>query len=213
MEHRHFVIHKPYGYLSQFVCERKKKRLLGELYAFPPGTMCVGRLDEASEGLLLLTTDGKLSNHICSSAIPKEYYVQVDGAITPEAIAQLQRGVEIGIGKLRYQTRPCTVYELSPVPDFAPRSRKIRDDRHGPTSWVSITLTEGKFRQIRKMTAAVGFPTLRLVRVRIGDIHLSGLSAGEVREVNSLTNPVRDRVQSEPGTGYLRQPAGEYRSG
>ncbi len=187
MPHRHFILHKPYGYLSQFIYElKRKKKLLGELYDFPKGTMAIGRLDEDSEGLLLLTTNGKESDRICSSKVDKEYYVQVDGQITPEAIAQLRDGVEIGFDGKKYQTKPCNAFIVSDIPDFGSRAKKIRDERHGPTSWASITLNEGKFRQVRKMTAAVGFPTLRLVRVRIGDIHLGDLKAGEVREIESL---------------------------
>ncbi len=182
-EHRHFIHHKPFGYLCQFVCELPKKKLVGQLYDFPPGTMAIGRLDEQSEGLLLLTTDGLVSEHIRSRKIEKEYYAQVDGLVTDEAVEQLRQGVEIGIREVRYRTKPCKVFRLESDPGFAARSRKIRDDRHGPTSWVSITLTEGKYRQVRKMTAAAGFPTLRLVRVRIGNIFLGDLQAGEVTEV------------------------------
>ncbi|QNE41140.1 pseudouridine synthase [Hymenobacter sp. NBH84] len=184
--HQHFLLHKPFGYLSQFVCELRKKKLLGELYDFPAGTMAIGRLDEHSEGLLLLTTDGRMSEYVRGRKVEKEYYAQVDGLITDEAVAQLQQGVEIGIRDVRYQTLPCAVRRLETAPNFPPRTRKIRDDRHGPTSWVSITVTEGKFRQIRKMTAAAGFPTLRLVRVRVGDIWLGDLAAGEAREVVSF---------------------------
>jgi 23S rRNA pseudouridine2457 synthase len=182
-EHRHFIHHKPYGYLCQFVCELPKKKLVGQLFDFPEGTMAVGRLDEQSEGLLLLTTDGQVSEYIRSRKIEKEYYAQVDGLITDQAIERLRQGVEIGIRDVKYQTLPCNVFRLQNDPGFAPRTRKIRDDRHGPTSWISITLTEGKYRQVRKMTAAAGFPTLRLVRVRIGNIYLGNLMAGEVREV------------------------------
>ena len=183
--HRHFLIHKPYGYLSQFVGEAKKKKL-GEFHDFPAGIMAIGRLDEDSEGLLLLTTDGRMSEYIRSKKIEKEYYAQVDGLIDDEAIARMQAGVEIGIHNVRYQTSPCTAFRLDPAPSLAPRTRKIRDDRHGPTSWVSITLTEGKFRQVRKMTAAVGFPTLRLVRVRVGAMQLGGLISGAVLEVSGF---------------------------
>lgn len=183
MTHRHFIIHKPFGYLSQFVCELKKKKLLGELYDFPAGTMAIGRLDEHSEGLLLLTTDGRVSEAVRSKHIEKEYYAQVDGLITDEAIAQLREGVEIGLRDVKYQTNSCHAFRLETAPSFAPRTKKIRDDRHGPTSWISITLTEGKFRQVRKMTAAVGFPTLRLVRVRVGQMHLHDLPPGGVQEV------------------------------
>ena len=188
MPHRHFILHKPYGYLSQFATDAKKKKLLGELYDFPAGTMAIGRLDEDSEGLLLLTTDGRVSEAIRSAAIEKEYYAQVDGLITDAAVAQLQQGVQIGIRDVKYQTTPCRAYRLAQPPALPPRARPIRADRHGPTSWVSITLTEGKFRQVRKMTAAVGFPTLRLVRVRIGHLQLSPLSPGEVREVGELVS-------------------------
>jgi 23S rRNA pseudouridine2457 synthase len=189
MTHRHFIIHKPYGYLSQFVCDIKKKKMLGELHDFPEGTMAIGRLDEDSEGLLLLTTDGKTSEYIRSKKIEKEYYAQVDGLITDEAVKMLQEGVEIGIRNEKYQTLPCKAFRLDVAPDFGQRSRKIRDDRHGPTSWVSITVSEGKNRQVRKMTAAVGFPTLRLIRVRVGSIYLSEMPTGAVKEVETLEQP------------------------
>jgi 23S rRNA pseudouridine2457 synthase len=179
--HQHFKIFKPYGYLSQFVPEsRKKKHLLGELFNFPIKTMAIGRLDHDSEGLLLLTTDGIMSYKVRDKGIEKEYYVQVDGMITGEAISQLQSGVEIGINGIKYLTLPCKAFKLDDEPKLPARGRKIRDPRHGPTSWISITLCEGKNRQIRKMTAAVGFATLRLVRVRIGDIHIDNLLAGDV---------------------------------
>ncbi len=185
--HHHFILHKPYGYLSQFIYElKRKKRLLGELYDFPEGTMAIGRLDEDSEGLLLLTTDGKVSEQIRSKKVDKEYYVQVDGVITPEAIEQIKKGVEIGFNGTKYMTKPCEAFILTEIPNFGPRGKKIRDERHGPTSWASIIVSEGKFRQVRKMTAAVGFPTLRLVRVRIGAVQLDNLQAGEVREVKSF---------------------------
>ena len=186
MSHHHFVIHKPYGYISQFVCDQKKKKLLGELNDFPEGTMAIGRLDEDSEGLLLLTTDGKMSERVRSKTIEKEYYAQVDGIVSEEAIEKMQQGVEIGINGQKYLTLPCKVTQLIPAPDFPERSRRIRSDRHGPTSWVSITITEGKNRQVRKMTAAAGFPTLRLVRVRIGNTHLGSLPAGGVIEVDDF---------------------------
>ena len=185
--HHHFILFKPYGYLSQFIYElKRKKKLLGELHNFPVGTMAIGRLDEDSEGLLLLTTDGKVSEQIRSKKVDKEYYVQVDGIITPEAIEQLQKGVEIGFDGGKYQTKPCSAFIVTDIPDFGPRAKKIRDERHGPTSWASITVNEGKFRQVRKMTAAVGFPTLRSVRVRIGNVYLQNLKAGEVLEVSDF---------------------------
>lgn len=187
--HRHFKIYKPYGYLSQFITNqrtRKNKKMLGELYDFPEETMAAGRLDQDSEGLLLLTTNGKLSALITGSGIEKEYYVQVDGQIDDASVAQLQQGVEISIQGKKYLTKTCEARILKEKPNFPERAKKIRDERHGPTSWVSITLTEGKFRQVKKMTAAVGFPTLRLVRVRIGNELLEDMKAGEVQELQRL---------------------------
>jgi 23S rRNA pseudouridine2457 synthase len=184
--HRHFILHKPFGYLSQFVGDSPKKKLLGELHNFPEGTMAIGRLDEESEGLLLLTTSGWMSEYVRSKKIEKEYYAQVDGLIDDDAISKLQNGVEIGIRDVKYMTKPCRAFILDKIPDYAPRIKKIRDERHGPTSWISITLTEGKYRQIRKMTAAVGFPTLRLFRIRIGNVFLNNLLPGELIEVNNF---------------------------
>ena len=186
-DHKHFMIFKPYGYLSQFISNSKderKKRFLGELYDFPESIMAIWRLDEKSEGLLVLTTDGKLSARITGRSIEKEYYVQLDGDITDEAIKKIQQGVEIGFKGIKYITKPCKVNKLIKYPNFPERSKKIRDDRHGPTSWISVIIKEGKFRQVRKMTSAVGFPTLRLVRIRIGNIHLGNLNVGEVRQLS-----------------------------
>ena len=188
--HRHFALHKPWGYLSQFTSEFakevKKKRFLGELGDFPAGTMAIGRLDEDSEGLLLLTTDGLISEQVRSRHVEKEYYAQVDGQLTPEAVARLRGGVDISLRGTLYRTLPCQARLLAEAPALPPRGRAIRADRHGPTSWVALVVTEGKFRQVRKMTAAVGFPTLRLVRVRVGEVRLAGLPAGASREVASF---------------------------
>jgi 23S rRNA pseudouridine2457 synthase len=185
--HQYFLVHKPYGYLSQFINNqtKRKKKMLGELYDFPEGTMAIGRLDVNSEGLLLLTTDGKVSEYIRSKKVEKEYYVQVDGIITEQEIKQLKKGVEIGFEGKKYTTKPCKATIIS-SPNFPNRTQKIRDERHGPTSWISIIINEGKFRQVRKMTSAVGFPTLRLIRVRIGTILLDNLALGEVKEVENL---------------------------
>lgn len=185
--HYHFIVHKPLGFVSQFVFPHKRKKgLLGDLYKFPENTMAIGRLDVDSEGLLLLTTDGKVSAEVRSAKVEKEYYVQVDGIIDENAIEKLEKGVEIGNKGEKYITKPCKAARLLPPPVFPIRSKKIRDDRHGPTSWASIIITEGKYKQVRKMTAAVGFPTLRLIRVRIGKIKLNDLSAGDVKEVDSF---------------------------
>ena len=185
-KHQYYKLNKPPKYLSQFVrIQKRTKKLLGELYDFPEGTMSVGRLDENSEGLLLLTTNGQESFRICSSGVEKEYYAQVDGLITEQAVEQLRRGVEIGFNGIKYQTKPCKVKLFSKTP-YHQAGLKVRDERHGPTSWISITIKEGKFRQVRKMTSAVGFPTLRLIRFRIGNITLDNLKPGEVEELDSF---------------------------
>lgn len=189
-EHSHFKLYKPYGYISQLlsndVRQARKKKFLSALYNFPDGTMAVGRLDEKSEGLLLMTTDGKLSDTINRSGVEKEYYAQVDGNITDEAILTMASGVEIGLEGKKYLTQSCTVNRILKAPNFPDRGKKLRDARHGPTSWVSIILKEGKFRQVRKMTSGVGFPTLRLVRVRVGSIKIDGLETGQVDPLSSL---------------------------
>lgn len=184
-----FALHKPFGYLSQFVnnqSKRKNKRLLGELGAFPEGTMAIGRLDENSEGLLLLTTAGQVSEAVRGSKVEKEYFVEVEGIINEEALERMAAGVEIGIHGKRYTTKPCTTHMLAEDPKLPGGPTKVRHSGHGPTSWLSITITEGKFRQVRKMTAAVGFPTVRLIRMRIGDILLGNLAPGEYIEVEEL---------------------------
>ena len=188
---KHFKLHKPYGYLSQFVnnqTKRRNKKLLGELGAFPEGTMPIGRLDETSEGLLLLTTCGKTSNYINSSKVEKEYLVQLDGLITNDAIKELKKGVTISINSKSYDTKPCLVNSNINPENYKLEKRPIRDARHGPTSWISITLTEGKFRQIRKMTAKVGFPTLRLIRIRIGNLYLD-LDVGDYKSLKDKDLP------------------------
>ncbi len=185
--HRHFVLYKPYGYLSQFTGEKPKQKKLGELYPFPEGTMAIGRLDQSSEGLLLLTTDGVESARVREKAVEKEYLVQVDGQITEEAIWKMKSGVDIRLDTgAWYRTLPIEAEALDVPPELPVRARNVRSDRHGPSSWIRLVLTEGKFRQIRKMTAAVGYPTLRLVRIRIGSVVLNGLRPGEVREVEGF---------------------------
>lgn len=183
------MLYKPPGYLSQFVNNqkrRKNKKLLGELYDFPEGTMSIGRLDEKSEGLLLLSTNGIISAQVRSKKVEKEYYAEIDGLITDQAIEELKKGVDISVNKKTYTTLPCNAKKIEYDGRFDHEDSQIRDPRHGPKSWISITLTEGKYRQVRKMTAAVGFPTLRLVRVRVGKIELGELEPGKVQEVSEL---------------------------
>lgn len=158
--------------------------MLGELYDFPAGTMAIGRLDENSEGLLLLTTDGKMSHELLSKKYDKEYYVLVDGLPSEPQLQLLRQGVSISVKGEPYTTLPAIVRAIADPK--LPAGLRVRADRHGPSSWVSITINEGKYRQIRKMTAAVGLPTLRLVRVRIADILLEDMQPCEVRQVEKL---------------------------
>ena len=190
MDHQHFLIYKPYKMLSQFMTNdrhQKNKKFLGELFDFPLDSMAVGRLDETSEGLLMITTDGKLSSHINKHGkVEKEYYAQVDGVITEEAIEKMTSGLEISINGSIYLTKECQAKIVEQTPDLPPTLQRVRDDRHGPTSWVSVTLKEGKFRQVRKMCAAVGFPVLRLARVRIGKFTLDHLKNEPVVNITDL---------------------------
>ncbi|WP_407557529.1 pseudouridine synthase [Winogradskyella sp. 4-2091] len=182
----HYKIYKPYGYLSQFVNyqnKRKSKKLLSDIFNLPANLMAVGRLDEKSEGLLLLTTDGKFSNYITSTNIEKEYHVMVDGIITADIIEELKNGIEISVDGKPYKTKPCKAHILNDTSHIF--DRFVRDERHGITTWLSITLTEGKFRQVRKMTAKVGLPTLRLVRVKIGKYKLGKMQPSEILEIKA----------------------------
>lgn len=184
-ENNYFKIYKPYGYLSQFINnqnKRRNKKLLSEIYDLPETIMAVGRLDEKSEGLLLLTTDGKFSNYITSTKIEKEYHVLVDGLITQVQIEALKNGLEISVNAKPYITKPCLAELLEDTSHIV--DRFVREEKHGPTSWLKIVLTEGKFRQVRKMTAKVGCPTLRLVRVRIGNYNLGNMKPGNIETIN-----------------------------
>ena len=186
-KHLHFKVYKPFGYLSQFMTNdrhAKNKNFLGSLGDFPEGIMAIGRLDESSEGLLLLTTDGAYSYHVNNNTIEKEYYALVDGVVNQSHIDLLKTGLEISINGVLFQTKPCKASIIT-APLLPATRQRIRDDRHGPSSWVYITLTEGKFRQVRKMTAAVGLPTLRLIRVRIGDFKIDAMQPGDTLPIKT----------------------------
>jgi 23S rRNA pseudouridine2457 synthase len=181
-----FLLYKPYGVLSQFTSPVEGKRTLGEWYDFPPEVYPIGRLDEDSEGLLLLTDDNRAKQQFLSEAVEKEYYVQVEGLPTEAALQQLREGVTIRVRKKDHRTRPAKVRRLDPAPDLPPREPPIRFRKSVPDSWLSLTLTEGKNRQVRRMTAKVGFPTLRLIRWRQGPYTLAGMQPGEVRPLAQL---------------------------
>lgn len=173
------LFNKPYGVLSQFTPEAGHPAL--NEFGFPPDVYAAGRLDHDSEGALLLTDDGRLVKKLLDPKFehPRTYLAQVEGQITPEALRQLAKGVTIK----GYRTKPCKAELAVPPADLWERVPPIRYRAAIPTSWVKLTLVEGKNRQVRHMTAAVGFPTLRLIRVQIGNIALDGLQPGQWRVV------------------------------
>ena len=176
------VFHKPYGVLSQFTPESGSRWGTLAEFGFPRNVYPVGRLDADSEGLLLLTDEAPLNARLLDPkhGHVREYWAQVEGNPTDEALAQLARGVHIA----DYTTRPCRAKRLEVSNAFPPRDPPIRFRKNVPDSWIALELTEGKNRQVRKMTAAVGHPTLRLVRVRIGGLRLGELPPGKWRELN-----------------------------
>lgn len=186
---RHFKIFKPYGYLSQFTKEHVDHKVLGDLYNFPPDVYPIGRLDKDSEGLLILSNDKKLVERILNPKehTSKEYWVQVEGVPSKKDLEKLQEGVTIKIkpGK-HYTTLPCDIKSLSVPQDFPPRDPPIRFRKNSPTTWFTITLREGKNRQVRKMFAKIGYPVLRLIRHRIGPLTLLGMEVGQVKEISII---------------------------
>jgi 23S rRNA pseudouridine2457 synthase len=179
----YYVIYKPYGILSQFTDEGNKKGL-GSLLSLPKDCYPVGRLDADSEGLLLITNDKSVNHRLLDplSQHKRTYLVQVDGDITTEACKQLSKGVTIKVDGKAYNTLPaiCTKIEEPVLP---PRNPPVRFRKTVPTSWIKLQLVEGKNRQVRHMTAAVGFPTLRLVRSQIGKLELGPMLPGDVVEM------------------------------
>jgi 23S rRNA pseudouridine2457 synthase len=175
---RLILFNKPYGVLCQFR-RTDDKPTLADFFDDPTIHPC-GRLDHDSEGLLLLTDDGKLNSRITEPKfkLPKTYWAQVDHDISEDAVRQLQRGVNLNDGF----TAPAQARKLI-EPALWPRTPPIRYRASIPTSWVELVISEGRNRQVRRMTAAVGFPTLRLVRVQIGDWRVDGLASGEWKEI------------------------------
>jgi 23S rRNA pseudouridine2457 synthase len=180
----YFVIYKPYGVLSQFTREAPHHRTLADLYDFPKDVYPVGRLDQDSEGLLLITNDKRLNSKLLDPrwAHERAYWVQVEGIPNEEALTRLNNGVNIRIKKRDYRTRPAKAQMLSPIPTLAERDPPIRVRKSVPDSWIELRLTEGKNRQVRRMCATVGFPVLRLVRGGIENLTLGDMQPGDVRE-------------------------------
>lgn len=188
------AFHKPYGVVSQFL-PKGDWRTLAE-FGLPPRVHAAGRLDADSEGLLLLTDDGRLQHRLSDPRFehPKTYWAQVEGLASDDAMARLRPGIAIR----DYVTRPCEARVLPSEPSLGPRDPPIRERRSIPTSWVELVLHEGRNRQVRRMTAAVGLPTLRLVRVAIGEIELQDLPPGRFREVSPPTMGGRARPRRPP---------------
>jgi 23S rRNA pseudouridine2457 synthase len=198
---RYVVFFKPYGVLSSFTHEESAvgprhgaapKRTLSE-FGLPKGVYSAGRLDYDSEGLLLLTDDGALIHRLTDPRhkLPKVYLAQVEGTPTDAALSQLRHGIDIQ----GYRTRPCLARALGAEPGLPPREKPVTP--HGPTAWLEITLTEGKKRQVRHMTAAVGLPTLRLVRVAIGPLTLGALRPGQWRDLSR--DELDSIIAAQPG--------------
>jgi 23S rRNA pseudouridine2457 synthase len=182
--HRLILFNKPFQVMCQFTDEAGRRTLADFIHI--PGVYAAGRLDYDSEGLLLLTDFGPLQSRIADQRfkLPKTYWAQVEGVPTREALGQLARGVELRDGR----TRPARVRQIEP-PAVWPRVPPIRERKAIPTAWLELTITEGRNRQVRRMTAAVGLPTLRLIRQAVGPWQLGTLQPGEWREAECPKTP------------------------
>ena len=188
---RLILFNKPYGILSQFTAEGRFEGLAG--FGFPSGVYAAGRLDADSEGLLILTDDGALQHQIAhpTAKLPKTYWAQVEGVPDESALAALRRGVDLK----DFVTLPAEARVIA-EPALWPRNPPIRTRRDIPTSWLEIIIREGKNRQVRRMTAKVSYPTLRLIRAKIGHFELGQLAPGQYKCVdenemkNFLQKPV-----------------------
>jgi 23S rRNA pseudouridine2457 synthase len=181
------AFNKPYGVLSQFTSDGSPNRTLAE-FGFPKGVYALGRLDADSEGLLLLSDEPGLNTRLLDPKRqhPRIYWAQVERVPTAEALGELERGPVIQGRK----SEPCRARVIEPTPEPAPRNPPIRARKTVPTAWLELELIEGKNRQVRKMTASIGHPTLRLIRVQIGKFRLSDLLPGRWRELS-----IHDRNQ------------------
>jgi 23S rRNA pseudouridine2457 synthase len=182
--HRYFIIYKPYGVVSQFSGEEPT---LASLYDFPKDVYPVGRLDKDSEGLLILTNDKLMQHQVTHPKYghTRLYYVQVEGIPTERSLEALRYGLSITLpNKSKYLTQQCEAVLIPPPEHLPERNPPIRFRKNVPDAWLSIELKEGKNRQVRKMTAAIGHPTLRLVRVGIESLNLNGMLPGDVIEIS-----------------------------
>jgi 23S rRNA pseudouridine2457 synthase len=176
------AFNKPYGVLSQFTADSSPNRPLAE-FGFPRGVYAIGRLDADSEGLLLLSDEPEWNQRLLHPrhAHEREYWAQVERIPSPQALDRLAAGIVIQGRK----ALPCRAWQLEPQPEVPPRNPPIRFRKSVPTCWIGLELVEGKNRQVRRMTAAIGHPTLRLLRVRIGGFQLRDLPPGQWRELTA----------------------------
>ncbi|MGR3275066.1 pseudouridine synthase [Acaryochloris marina NIES-2412] len=191
MAWQHILFYKPYGVLSQFTDRQETEHPTLKQFISIPNIYPVGRLDRDSEGLLLLSNHGGLQHQLCDPKFghPRTYWVQVERIPDTAALQKLKQGVTIR----NYRTRPTQASLLAEPPSLPPRTPPIRVRKHIPTAWITMTLYEGRNRQVRRMTAAVGFPTLRLVRVAIAHLQLKDLQPGQWRH---LSSPEINQLQS-----------------
>lgn len=185
--YQYFLFFKPYGVLSQFTAEWEGQRTLAAFGPFPPEVYPVGRLDQDSEGLLLLTNDNEFKTNILSpsSKTRKTYWAQVEGRPTNQDLEPLAHGITIQIKGKAHRCAPAEARLLDVLPDIPDRDPPIRVRQHIPDTWVEIILTEGKNRQVRRMMAAMGFPVLRLIRVGIGACQWTGQPPGSIQQLTS----------------------------
>lgn len=183
--HSYYIIYKPFGMLSQFSKEGSHKTLADLDFHFPKDVYPVGRLDTDSEGLLILTNNKNVNHRLLNPSFShtRTYLIQVEGEISDDACRKIEQGVSINIKGEKYSTDFCKVKKVDVPTDLPKRIPPVRFRKSIPTSWIEMTLTEGKNRQVRKMTAAVGFPTLRLIRIAIENLTLDEMKPGEVKEL------------------------------
>jgi 23S rRNA pseudouridine2457 synthase len=183
--YRYFVLNKPYNMVSQFVSSHKVRLLCHLQFDFPEGTHAIGRLDKDSEGLLLLTTDRRITRLLFQSKVPhfRKYLIQVRGEVNEAVVEQLRNGVPIPVAEeTSYLTKPCEVEHVQEPAGLFSNGNELHE--RVPRSWLTISLTEGKYHQVRKMVQAVGHPCKRLIRLSIEDIELEDMQPGEIREMN-----------------------------
>ena len=183
--YRYFVLNKPYNMVSQFVSSHKVRLLCHIQFDFPEGTHAIGRLDKDSEGLLLLTTDRRITRLLFQSKVPhfRKYLIQVRGVVDEAVVERLRNGVPIPVAEeTSYVTKPCEVEHVDEPAGLFSNGNELHE--RVPRSWLTISLTEGKYHQVRKMVQAVGHPCKRLIRLSIEDIELEDMQPGEIREMN-----------------------------